>query len=147
MSKKVFRELNQQRELNEEPLFANPRNAAAGSLRQLDPKIAASRKLDAAIFNLQDAEGKSFASHEETLDYLRSQQFKMIPYKTLSDFSDISREIQRLNEEREELPAERGFVLVWPADGESRWDTARRLRVAEEALRPAGKRALLAFRR
>ena len=49
--------------------------------------------------------------------------------------------------ELEETPLERGFVLVWPADGETKWDTARRLRVAEEALRPAGKRALLAFRR
>lgn len=104
MSKKVFRELNRQRELNEEPLFANPRNAAAGSLRQLDPKVAASRRLDVAIFNLQYAEGKEFATHAETLEYMRSQQFKVIPYQTVSDFSVIRREIERLNEEREALP-------------------------------------------
>ena len=104
MSKKVFRELNRQRELNEEPLFANPRNAAAGSLRQLDPKVAASRRLDVAIFNLQYAEGKKFQTHAETLEYLRSQHFKLIPYKTLSDLSAIRQEIVRLNEEREELP-------------------------------------------
>ena len=104
MSKKVFRELNRQRELNEEPLFANPRNAAAGSLRQLDPKVAASRRLDVAIFNLQYAEGKTFHTHGETLEYLRSQHFKLIPYKVLSDLSAIRAEIARLNEEREELP-------------------------------------------
>lgn len=104
MSKKVFRELNRQRELNEEPLFANPRNAAAGSLRQLDPKIAASRRLDVAIFNLQYAEGKSFETHAETLEYMRSQHFKVIPYKLLNDLANIRSEIRRLNEEREDLP-------------------------------------------
>ncbi|MGM9618440.1 MAG: NAD-dependent DNA ligase LigA [Oscillospiraceae bacterium] len=104
MSKKVFRELNEQRELNEEPLFANPRNAAAGSLRQLDPKVAASRRLDVAIFNLQYAEGREFKTHAETLDYMREQQFKVIPYKLLSGLGEITAEIARLNEERETLP-------------------------------------------
>ena len=112
MSKKVFRELNRQRELNEEPLFANPRNAAAGSLRQLDPKIAAQRKLDIAIFNLQYAEGRSFASHAETIEYMRSQQFKVIPYKTLSATSDVMAEIRRLNEEREELPFDMDGAVI-----------------------------------
>ncbi|MGM9661867.1 MAG: NAD-dependent DNA ligase LigA [Oscillospiraceae bacterium] len=104
MSKKVFRELNEQRELNEEPLFANPRNAAAGSLRQLDPKVAASRRLDVAIFNLQYAEGREFRTHAETLEYMRAQQFKVIPYKLLSNLEEITAEIARLNEEREALP-------------------------------------------
>ena len=112
MSKKVFRELNRQRELNEEPLFANPRNAAAGSLRQLDPKIAAQRKLDIAIFNLQYAEGKSFSSHAETIEYMRSQQFKVIPYKKLSAMADVMAEIRRLNEEREELPFDMDGAVV-----------------------------------
>ena len=112
MSKKVFRELNAQRELDEEPLFANPRNAAAGSLRQLDPKIAAERKLDIAIFNLQYAEGRTFSSHADTLDYLRSQFFKVIPYKELSSLTDIREEIRRLNEEREELPFDMDGAVI-----------------------------------
>ena len=66
MSRAVFEELNQQRELRGEALMANPRNAAAGSLRQLDPKICAARKLDIQVFNLQLAEGKTFTTHMET---------------------------------------------------------------------------------
>ena len=62
MSRAVFEELNAQRELQNKPLFANPRNAAAGSLRQLDPKICAERKLDIQVFNLQLAEGRSLSS-------------------------------------------------------------------------------------
>ncbi len=120
MSKKVFRELNQQRELNEEPLFANPRNAAAGSLRQLDPKIAASRRLDAAIFNLQYAEGKHFSTHAETLEYMRSQHFKLVPYKTLRDPDEIRTEIERLNEEREELPFDMDGAVLKVNDLSSR---------------------------
>ena len=63
--------------------MANPRNAAAGSLRQLDPKIAARRRLDIAVFNLQLAEGRTFSTHTETIDYLASQQFKTISYRRL----------------------------------------------------------------
>ena len=85
MPKKVFEQLNEIRESNGEPLFANPRNAAAGSLRQLDPKIAAKRKLDILIFNVQLAEGVTFASHEESLQYLKDRKFKTIGHKMLTD--------------------------------------------------------------
>ena len=101
MSKATFAELNRQREIRGEALMANPRNAAAGSLRQLDPKICAQRKLDIAVFNLQLAEGKTFATHTETLDYLRSQRFKVIPHTILRDSGAIYEEIRRLGEERE----------------------------------------------
>ena len=83
MSRSVFEKLNARREIEGKPLLANPRNAAAGSLRQLDPKIAAQRQLDIAVFNLQLAQGRSFTTHTETLDYLRSQHFKVIPYRLL----------------------------------------------------------------
>ena len=103
MSRAVFEELNAQREIAGQPLMANPRNAAAGSLRQLDPKIAASRKLDIAIFNLQLAEGKNFKTHTETIDYLASQNFKVISNRCLTDAEDIIAEIGRLDEARTEL--------------------------------------------
>ena len=64
MSKAVFEELNREREIRGEPLLANPRNAAAGSMRQLDPKVAASRKLDIICFNLQFTSGEPFKTHE-----------------------------------------------------------------------------------
>ncbi|MBU5627226.1 NAD-dependent DNA ligase LigA [Oscillibacter sp. MSJ-2] len=112
MSRSVFEELNAIRELNGEPLMANPRNAAAGSLRQLDPKIAAKRRLDIQIFNLQLAEGKKFSSHTETLHYLESQHFKVIPYHTVSKASECQREIVRLNEERLQFPFEIDGAVV-----------------------------------
>ena len=104
MPKRVFAQLNAAREERGEALFANPRNAAAGSLRQLDPKICAERRLDIAVFNLQLSEGRTFATHAETLEYLRSQQFKVIPCKVLRTASEINDEICRLNEKREEFP-------------------------------------------
>lgn len=104
MSRAVFEELNAIRELNGQQLMANPRNAAAGSLRQLDPKIAASRKLDIQIFNLQLAEGKTFLSHAETLDYLASQRFKVIPHKMLTGTTAVQAEIARINDERMDYP-------------------------------------------
>ncbi len=104
MSRTVFEEINAMRELQGKPLMANPRNAAAGSLRQLDPKLCAQRKLDIQVFNLQLAEGKRFSSHAETLDYLSSQRFKVIPRKTLSGISAVQAEIDRINDERMEYP-------------------------------------------
>ena len=103
MSRAVFEEINARRELEGKPLMANPRNAAAGSLRQLDPRLCAERKLDIQVFNLQLAEGKEFATHGETLEYLASQRFKVIPYKTLRG-SDLQAEIARINDERMDYP-------------------------------------------
>lgn len=112
MSRAVFEELNAQLELRGRPLLANPRNAAAGSLRQLDPKVCADRKLDIQIFNLQLAEGKEFVSHQETLEYLASQRFRVIPHKTLSGTAACQAEIARINDERMEYPFEIDGAVV-----------------------------------
>ena len=104
MARSVFEEINARRELEGKPLMANPRNAAAGSLRQLDPKIAAQRRLDIAVFNLQLAEGRTFATHTETIDYLASQHFKVIPHRQLSKTADILAEIAALGDGRERFP-------------------------------------------
>ena len=103
MPKKSFEKLNARQEAEGKPLFANPRNAAAGSLRQLDPKIAAKRGLDIYIFNIQLAEGVEFSSHSETLEYLKSLHFKVIPYKKLNTVSAIDAEVEAINENREKL--------------------------------------------
>ena len=104
MARSVFETINAKRELEGKPLMANPRNAAAGSLRQLDPKICAQRQLDIAVFNLQLAEGREFVSHAETIDYLAAQRFKVIPHKTLCGTSDIQAEIFRINDKRMDYP-------------------------------------------
>ena len=99
-----FQKLNAVRENLEEPVFANPRNAAAGSLRQLDPKIAASRKLDIFIFNIQQIQGKEIHSHQEGLEYLRTLGFKVIPNKEVfSDIRTAYEKIQEIGENRENL--------------------------------------------
>lgn len=103
MPKKSFEKLNAGQEAEGKPLFANPRNAAAGSLRQLDPKIAAKRGLDIYIFNIQLAEGMKFARHSETLEYLKTQKFKVIPHKILTSMADIHDEILSINENRDKL--------------------------------------------
>ncbi len=104
MARSVFEEINARREIEGKPLMANPRNAAAGSLRQLDPKVAAQRRLDIAVFNLQLAEGRTFTTHTETLDYLASQHFKVIPHKPLEKDSDILAEIAALGDSRDQFP-------------------------------------------
>ena len=104
MPKKVFHALNEERERRGEALFANPRNAAAGSLRQLDPKVAASRKLDIAVFNVQWAEGETFHTHLETLDYLKSKNFKVIPHYSAATIEEAVDQVAAIGENREEFP-------------------------------------------
>ena len=101
MPKKSFEKLNERQELEGKPLFANPRNAAAGSLRQLDPKIAAQRGLDILIFNIQLCEGVTFATHGESLDYLRQRKFKVISNAVLSGVNAICNEVMAINDRRE----------------------------------------------
>ena len=103
MPKKVFRALNEKREAEGQSLFANPRNAAAGSLRQLDPKIASKRQLDILVFNLQLCEGRTFESHTESLDYLKSLKFKVIPYTLCETQTEIETRITAINEGREDF--------------------------------------------
>lgn len=103
MPKKSFEKLNQRQEELGKPLFANPRNAAAGSLRQLDPKIAAKRGLDIYVFNVQLAEGVAFTGHTQSLEYLKGLKFKVIPHKKLSKVSEIDEEVLSINENREKL--------------------------------------------
>ena len=103
MPKKSFEKLNARQEALGKPLFANPRNAAAGSLRQLDPKIAGQRGLDIYVFNVQLAEGVTFTSHCESLEYLKRLRFKVIPYQKLSTVEEIDRQVEAINENRGEL--------------------------------------------
>ena len=112
MPKKVFQALNEQREAAGQPLFANPRNAAAGSLRQLDPRVAAQRKLDILVFNLQLADGVSFSTHAETLDYLRDRHFHVIPYEICDRPTKVRQAVMDIDINRYELPYEIDGAVV-----------------------------------
>ncbi len=103
MPKKVFHTLNEEREKRGEALFANPRNAAAGSLRQLDPKIAAARRLDILVFNIQLAEGEDFLTHQETLEYLAARSFKVIPHYSCNVVPEVIDHIAQIGENREKF--------------------------------------------
>ena len=104
ISKKDFEEMNQERQENDEELFANARNAAAGSLRQLDSKITAKRPLDIYIFNVQKIEGKEFNSHYEELEYLEKIGFNVNPVRIpCTNIEKIKKAIQKIGEMREEL--------------------------------------------
>ena len=106
MPKRVFEELNAMKEENGEPSFANPRNAAAGSLRQLDPRIVAKRNLDILIFNIQMGGEEKLSTHREALDYLRSLRFKTIDSVQCNSLQEVRAEISRLAEARFLLPYE-----------------------------------------
>ena len=100
MSKSVFNELNAEREINGEQLLANPRNAAAGSIRQLDPKIAAQRKLDIVCFNMQYISGEAYTRHSDTLDALKHMGFPVVPYKIYKTIDGCCERINRIGENR-----------------------------------------------
>ncbi len=104
MPKQVFHALNEERERRGEALFANPRNAAAGSLRQLDPKVVAARRLDIAVFNIQWAEGETFRTHLETLDYLKQKGFKVIPHYTADTIERAIDHVAEIGEHRDGYP-------------------------------------------
>ena len=104
MPRKTFERLNEERELRGESLFANPRNAAAGSMRQLDPKIAASRGLDMVVFNVQYTDQEPFEADSDALDWLRSLRFKVIDYQLSEDVEHIQSAIFQLGDRREVYP-------------------------------------------
>ena len=104
ISKEDFEKMNQEREENEEELFANARNAAAGSLRQLDSKITKKRPLDIYIFNVQKIEGKEFNSHFEELEYLSKLGFNVNPVRIeCNTIEEIENAIKKIGEDRENL--------------------------------------------
>lgn len=105
MPHSVFHKLVEEQELNEEKPFKNPRNAAAGSLRQKNPKITAKRKLDIFVFNVQQIDGHSLSNHKQSLDYLKELGFKTIPFYT--EFKNIDGaidELKRIADIRYTLP-------------------------------------------
>ena len=112
MSKTVFEELNREREIKGEPLLANPRNAAAGSMRQLDPKVAASRKLDIICFNLQYSSGETYETHAQTLDAMREMGFPVVQYKVFDTIQDCVERIEWLGENRDEFPFDMDGAVI-----------------------------------
>lgn len=113
MPRNVFLKLVKEQEDNDEQPFKNPRNAAAGSLRQKDPKIAAKRKLDIFVFNVQQIEGKELSSHKESLDYLKTLGFKTIPdYKRVSTADEVIGCIKAIGEKRFDLPFDIDGVVI-----------------------------------
>lgn len=105
MSHEVFYNLVEEQELNEEKPFKNPRNAAAGSLRQKNPKITAKRKLDIFVFNIQQIEGHTLTEHNQSIDYIKALGFNTVPfYNAFDNIEDVLKEIDRIGEIRGELP-------------------------------------------
>ncbi len=101
MPRKSFFELIEKQELNDEKPFKNPRNAAAGSLRQKDSKVTAKRKLDIFVFNIQQGGSPSIVSHKQSLDYLKDLGFKVIhSYVPCTDYEQIEKEIIKIGESR-----------------------------------------------
>ena len=112
MPHRVFETLNKQRELEGKPLFANPRNAAAGSLRQLNPKVAAERRLDIAVFNIQFAEGVSLATHMDSLDYLEQLHFKVIYHRLYQNIQEIAQAVEEMGEKRYDFAFEMDGAVI-----------------------------------
>ena len=105
MPKNVFNDLTKEQELNGEKTFKNPRNAAAGSLRQKNPKITAKRRLDIFLFNIQQINGKELSGHKESLDYIKMLGFNTVPfYKRCTSISQVIDEINRIGDMSGSLP-------------------------------------------
>jgi len=113
MPREVFRKIVEAQLENDEQPFKNPRNAAAGSLRQKKSSIAAKRKLDIFIFNIQQIEGVKITSHKQSLDFLKELGFNVIPeYKMLSNKEDIVNRINEIGEGRNNFPYDIDGVVI-----------------------------------
>lgn len=113
MPRKSFEKLNEERELYDQPLFANPRNAAAGSLRQLDSKITEKRNLDIFIFNIQKFDGFECDSHYEGLEYLKKLGFKINTENVVvSNIDDVVAVIEKFGNDRIDLSYDIDGVVV-----------------------------------
>lgn len=113
LPRKNFFELINKQELNGEQLFKNPRNAAAGSLRQKNSKITAQRKLDIFIFNIQQIQGESIFNHKQSLDYIKDLGLKVIPsYKVCKDYEEIYEEINLIGEKRAKFEYDIDGVVI-----------------------------------
>ena len=114
MSKRAFQELNRTREQKNEPLFANPRNAAAGSLRQLDPKLAAERSLDLFVYSLDQFENEArFQTHTQVLQYLQELGFKVNPeYQRVEDIEGVFAYIDKWTADRKKLAYEIDGIVI-----------------------------------
>ncbi len=130
MPKASFHALNERQETEGKALFANPRNAAAGSLRQLDPKIAAERCLDIYIFNVQLAEGVEFVTHTESLEYLRRLRFKVVPQVSYASVDAVVDRVMAINQERENLTCDIDGAVIKVED------LSQRLRMGQTAKCP-----------
>ena len=105
MPREVFFEIVEKQELNGEKPFKNPRNAAAGSLRQKNPKITAERKLDIFVFNIQQIDGAEITGHYQSLEYLKELGFKTVPFfRKFNNIKDALGEIERIGDIRYTLP-------------------------------------------
>lgn len=113
MPKKSFEALNEERELTGEALFANPRNAAAGSLRQLDSRITAKRRLDIFVFNVQESDGVEYATHTASLEAMSALGFRVIPFiKEAHTANEVIDHINAIGEKRAGLPYDIDGVVI-----------------------------------
>ena len=111
MAKDTFEMLNRRFEVEGKPLLANPRNGAAGSLRQKDPKIAAERQLDLIVYNIQLAT-REYKTHTETLDALREMGFDVVPYKRYDNIRQCVEQIEWIGAHRDEFPYEMDGAVI-----------------------------------
>lgn len=113
MPRRSFLKLNEKREGEGQPIFANPRNAAAGSLRQLNPRITAGRRLDIFVFNVQRYGGRPFETHLQGLEYLKTLGFKVSPQRVLCNtIEEVWDTINKMGEERGDLPFDIDGIVI-----------------------------------
>lgn len=113
MPKKEFASLNEKQEILGQKIFANPRNAAAGSLRQLEPSITASRRLDIFVFNVQSIQGVSFSYHSEALEFLKELGFRISPeYKLYNSIEEAIEEINNVGNTKSEYSYDTDGAVV-----------------------------------